>query len=63
MSPAYTANTIYSPRTGVACGVSRVAPHSTDGADTKWTSEKALPDGVTLKNAPGDAELTFTFQN
>lgn len=43
--------------------MSRVAPHSTDGADTKWTSEKALPDGVTLKNAPGDAELTFTFQN
>ncbi|NQX29855.1 hypothetical protein HQQ81_21110 [Microbacteriaceae bacterium VKM Ac-2854] len=63
VNPSYTANTIYSPWIGLACGVSRVAPQSADSADAKWTSEKALPDGVTLKDAPGGAELIFTFQN
>lgn len=61
VNPSYSANTIYSPWTGLLCGAARVAPHSPGGATSEWTSEKPLPEGITLKSTADGAELTFTI--
>lgn len=61
VNPAYTANTIYSPWKGVACGVSRMAPQAEPNQESAWTSENPLPEGVTMTSTGDGAELTFSF--
>lgn len=61
VNPAYTANTIYSPWKGVACGVSRMAPQAEQSERAAWTSENPLPEGVTMTATEDGAELTFSF--
>ncbi|GAA2009957.1 hypothetical protein FHS08_000603 [Microbacterium ulmi] len=57
-NPSYTANTIYSPWIGVACGVSRSAgPTTPTGV---WTSEQPLPKGITLTPTADGVEITFS---
>lgn len=62
VNPSYSANTIYSPWIGLRCGAARIAPESVEGGSSEWTSEKALPEGITLKSTPDGAELTFIIE-
>ena len=60
-SPAYTANTLYSPWIGVACGVTFRSAQS-EVSNAEWTAEKALPPGVVLQKTPDGVQLTFAAQ-
>ncbi|MHA7177379.1 hypothetical protein ACX80D_12055 [Arthrobacter sp. Sr24] len=62
VNPAYTANTIYSPWFGIACGASFRSAQP-EGVDSEWTAEKALPPGAVMQKTPDGVQLTFAAQN
>ncbi|ALE93677.1 hypothetical protein AOC05_17335 [Arthrobacter alpinus] len=62
VSPAYTANNIYSPWFGLACGVAFRSTQAEE-SNSEWTTEKALPPGVVMQRTPDGVQLTFGAQN